>query len=64
MYVVLSLTQNGCETTESSIDRVLSFSDQITLLCQKGMKVNKYLSRLTNELTTEARLLLFKVFYP
>ncbi len=44
------------------IHRALSFSDHITLLCKKAGKYINVLSRLSNELTTEAKLLLFRSF--
>ncbi len=45
-----------------SIDRALSFSDHITLLCQKAGEYRNVLSGLSNELTTETKLLLFRSF--
>ncbi len=43
-----------------SIDEALSFSDHITSLCQKAGRYINVLSRMTNELTAETKLLLFK----
>ncbi len=45
-----------------SIDKALSFSNHITLLCQKAGRYIHVLSRMSNELTAEAKLLLYKSF--